>query len=128
MKTIVFLIISNVFMNLAWYGHLKFKSWPLWLAILASWGVALFEYIFQVPANRVGSNEWSVPQLKILQECITLAVFIVSAFVLFRSPLKWNYCVAYALIVGAVFLLLGSEKNGAGSEERGVETLKRLQG
>ena len=95
--------ISNVFMNLAWYGHLKFKSWPLWLAILASWGVALFEYIFQVPANRVGSNEWRVPQLKILQECITLAVFIVIAFALFRSPLKWNYCVAYALIVGAVF-------------------------
>jgi uncharacterized protein (DUF486 family) len=93
----------NVFMNLAWYGHLKFKSWPLWLAILASWGVALFEYIFQVPANRGGSNEWTVPQLKILQECITLAVFIVIAFALFRSPLKWNYCVAYALIVGAVF-------------------------
>jgi len=71
MKTIVLLIISNVFMNLAWYGHLKFKSWPLWLAILASWGVALFEYIFQVPANRGGSNEWTVPQLKVLQECIT---------------------------------------------------------
>jgi hypothetical protein len=103
MKTIVLLIISNVFMNLAWYGHLKFKSWPLWLAILASWLIALFEYIFQVPANRVGSDEWPVPQLKILQECITLAVFIVIAFVLFRSPLKWNYCVAYALIVGAVF-------------------------
>ncbi|HEY2102499.1 MAG TPA: DMT family protein [Chthoniobacterales bacterium] len=103
MKTIVLLIISNVFMNLAWYGHLKFKSWPLWLAILASWLIALFEYIFQVPANRVGSDEWTVPQLKILQECITLAVFIVIAFVLFRSPLKWNYCVAYALIVGAVF-------------------------
>ena len=85
-KTIVLLIISNVFMNLAWYGHLKFKSWPLWLAILASWGVALFEYIFQVRANRVGSNEWPVPQ-KILQECITLAVFIVIAFALFRSPL-----------------------------------------
>ena len=103
MKTIVLLIISNVFMSLAWYGHLKFKSWPLWLAILASWGVALFEYIFQVPANPGGSNEWTVPQLKILQECITLAVFIVIAFALFRSPLKWNYCVAYALIVGAVF-------------------------
>lgn len=103
MKTIVLLIISNVFMNLAWYGHLKFKSWPLWLAILASWLIALFEYIFQVPANRVGSDEWTVPQLKILQECITLAVFIVIAFVLFRSLLKWNYCVAYALIAGAVF-------------------------
>lgn len=89
--------------RLAWYGHLKFKKEALWVVILASWGLALFEYIFQVPANRIGSQEWSVPQLKILQECITLAVFIVVAFVLFRSPVKWNYCVAYALIVGAVY-------------------------
>ncbi len=65
--------------------------------------MALLEYIFQVRTNRVGSNEWPVPQLKILQECITLAVFIVIAFALFGSPLKWNYCVAYALIAGAVF-------------------------
>lgn len=103
MRTIILLVISNTFMNLAWYGHLKFKSWPLWIAIVASWGLAFFEYTFQVPANRIGSNEWSVPQLKILQECITLVVFTVVAFVLFRSPLKWNYCVSYALIVGAVF-------------------------
>jgi uncharacterized protein (DUF486 family) len=82
---------------------LKFKNQALWLVILASWGLALFEYIFQVPANRIGSEQWSVPQLKILQECITLVVFTVVAFVLFRSPLKWNYCVSYALIVGAVF-------------------------
>jgi uncharacterized protein (DUF486 family) len=71
MKTIILLSISNVFMNLAWYGHLKFKDQPLWIVILASWVVALFEYIFQVPANRIGSNEWTVPQLKVLQECIT---------------------------------------------------------
>jgi len=64
MKTIVLLTISNMFMNLAWYGHLKFKNQPLWIVILASWGIALFEYIFQVPANRIGSNEWTVPQLK----------------------------------------------------------------
>lgn len=103
MRTIILLVISNTFMNLAWYGHLKFKSWPLWIAIGASWGLAFFEYLFQVPANRLGSNEWSVPQLKIMQECITLVVFTIVAFVLFRSPLKWNYCVSYALIVGAVF-------------------------
>ena len=103
MKTIVLLIISNTFMNLAWYGHLKFKNRALWLMILASWGVALFEYIFQVPANRIGSEEWSVPQLKILQECITLVVFTVIAFLLFGSPVKWNYAVSYALIIGAVF-------------------------
>src|SRR3979490_929773 len=103
MKTIVLLIISNTFMNLAWYGHLKFKNQALWLMILASWGVAFFEYVFQVPANRIGSSEWSVPQLKILQECITLVVFTLVAFVLFRSPVRWNYLVSYLLIVGAVF-------------------------
>ena len=90
-------------MNLAWYGHLKFKSAPLWIAILASWGLAFLEYVFQVPANRVGSNEWSVPQLKVLQECITLAVFSVVAFALFQAPVKWNIAVSYVLIVGAVF-------------------------
>jgi uncharacterized protein (DUF486 family) len=103
MKTIALLTVSNVFMNLAWYGHLKFKSQPLWIVILASWGIALFEYIFQVPANRLGSYEWSVPQLKVLQECITLVVFSVVAFVLFRSPIKWNFLVSYAFIVGAVY-------------------------
>jgi len=103
MRTIVLLVISNTFMNLAWYGHLKFRSWPLWVAILASWGIALFEYIFQVPANRYGSYEWTVPQLKILQEGITLVVFTVVAFALFRSPIKWNYLVSYSLIIGAVY-------------------------
>jgi uncharacterized protein len=103
MKTIILLTISNVFMNLAWYGHLKFKDQPLWIVIFASWVVALFEYIFQVPANRIGSNEWTVPQLKVLQECITLIVFTVIAFALFRSPVRWNYFVSYVLIVGAVY-------------------------
>jgi uncharacterized protein (DUF486 family) len=103
MKTVLLLTISNLFMNLAWYGHLKFKNQALWIVILASWGVALFEYIFQVPANRIGSSEWSVPQLKVLQECITLVVFTVVAFALFRSPIKWNIGVSYALIVAAVF-------------------------
>ena len=103
MKTIALLTISNVFMNLAWYGHLKFKNDALWLVILASWGLAFFEYCFQVPANRIGSYEWSVPQLKVLQECITLVVFTIVAFVLFRSPLKWNILVSYALIISAVF-------------------------
>lgn len=90
-------------MNLAWYGHLKFKDQALWIVILASWGLAFFEYIFQIPANRIGSEQWSVFQLKILQECITLVTFTVIAFVLFQSPLKWNYLVSYAFIVGAVF-------------------------
>jgi uncharacterized protein (DUF486 family) len=103
MKTIVLLTISNAFMNLAWYGHLKFRDQRLWVVILVSWGIALFEYIFQVPANRIGSYEWSVPQLKVLQECITLVVFSLVAFALFRSPIRWNYFVSYLLIVGAVF-------------------------
>ena len=103
MKTIILLTISNVFMNLAWYGHLRFKESPLWIAVLASWGLAFFEYIFQVPANRIGSNEWSVPQLKILQECITLVVFTLVAAVLFRSPLRWNIVAAYGCIVAAVY-------------------------
>lgn len=103
MKTIVLLILSNIFMNLAWYAHLKFRNTPLSVVILASWGLALFEYIFQVPANRIGSYQWTVPQLKILQECITLIVFTGIAFVLFRTPIRWNYCVSYGLIIGAVY-------------------------
>jgi uncharacterized protein (DUF486 family) len=102
-KTIILLTISNTFMNLAWYGHLKFKDQPLWIVIMASWAIAFFEYVFQVPANRIGSTEWSVPQLKVMQECITLVVFTIVAFLLFRSPIKWNIGVAYAFIVAAVF-------------------------
>jgi uncharacterized protein (DUF486 family) len=68
-----------------------------------SWGIALFEYVFQVPANRVGAQQWSVPQLKILQECITLGVFLIVAAVLFNAPIKWNHGVSYALIVAAVY-------------------------
>jgi uncharacterized protein len=90
-------------MNLAWYGHLKFRNSPLWIAVLVSWGIAFLEYLFQVPANRIGSYEWTVPQLKILQECITLVVFTVIASVLFHSPVRWNYFASYALIVGAIF-------------------------
>jgi uncharacterized protein (DUF486 family) len=103
MKTVLLLILSNTFMNLAWYGHLKFKEQPLWLAILASWGIALLEYVFQVPANRLGSQQWSVAQLKVLQECITLAVFIVVAWFLFNTPIRWNIGVSYLCIVAAVY-------------------------
>ena len=103
MKTVFLLIISNIFMTLAWYGHLKFKSSALWLAILASWGLALFEYIFQVPANRFGSDVFSVTQLKIIQEAITLTVFTLIAYVLFGESLKWNNLVSYVLLLDAVF-------------------------
>lgn len=101
MKTIILLVISNAFMTMSWYGHLKYKSKPLVSVIVISWAVALFEYIFQVPANRLGSQTFTVTQLKIMQECITLVVFTVIAY--FGETLRWNNVVSYALIVGAVF-------------------------
>ena len=103
MKTVILLIISNVFMTFAWYGHLKYKHKPLLLVIVISWAIALFEYIFQVPANRIGSQVFSVTQLKIMQECITLVVFTIVAYFFFGESLRWNNFVAYGLIVAAVF-------------------------
>ena len=93
---------SNVFMTFAWYGHLKFKDKPLWLVILASWGIAFFEYVLQVPANRWGSNVWSPVQLKIGQELITLVVFIIFATLYLKTAIRWNHFVAFALILAAV--------------------------
>ena len=103
MKTVILLIISNIFMTIAWYGHLRYKSKPLVWVIIISWAIALLEYIFQVPANRLGSLTFTVTQLKILQECITLVVFTAVAYLLFGETLKWNHAVSYSLIVGAVF-------------------------
>jgi uncharacterized protein (DUF486 family) len=102
-KTVILLIISNVFMTFAWYGHLKYKSKPLGWVIVISWSIALFEYIFQVPANRIGSQTFSVTQLKIMQECLTLVVFSIIAYFFFGESLRWNNLVAYGLIVAAVF-------------------------
>ncbi|HKR12375.1 MAG TPA: DMT family protein [Pyrinomonadaceae bacterium] len=107
LKTITLLIISNIFMTIAWYGHLKFKNKPLLLVIVASWSIALFEYIFQVPANRAGAQIFSVTQLKILQECVTLVVFTVIAYLLFGEGIKWNNVVSYVLIIGAVYFSFG---------------------
>jgi uncharacterized protein len=106
--TITLLIISNSFMTLAWYGHLKDKGRPLIWAILISWGIALFEYIFQVPANRIGSSQFTVTQLKIMQECITLVVFTLIAYLLFRETPKWNILVSYGFILGAVYFAFRS--------------------
>jgi uncharacterized protein len=99
---ILLLTASNVFMTFAWYGHLKFKSAPLWVVILASWGIALFEYILMVPANRWGSAHFSVFHLKIVQEVITLVVFTVFAVFFLGTRLKWNYIVAFICILAAV--------------------------
>jgi hypothetical protein len=101
--TVVLLTFSNLFMTIAWYGHLKNTKSPLLLAIAVSWGIALVEYCFQVPANRIGYGALTLIQLKIVQEVITLVVFTLFAFFVFGQSLKWNYAVSYALIVGAVY-------------------------
>lgn len=113
MRTIVLLTISNVFMTFAWYGHLKFKSSPLWIAVLASWGIAFLEYCFQVPANRLGHGQFSAAQLKVMQEVITLVVFCVFAVTYLREPLRWNYIVGFLFIIGAVVFVFGFQPEKA---------------
>ena len=105
MSTILLLTISNVFMTFAWYGHLKHRQAPLWEAIFASWGIALFEYCFQVPANRIGSYEFTTAQLKIIQEVITLIVFAVFSVLYLKEQLKWNYVAGFVCMVLAVFFV-----------------------
>ncbi|MBP7216711.1 MAG: DMT family protein [Candidatus Omnitrophica bacterium] len=105
MRTIVLLTISNVFMTFAWYGHLKFKHSPLWLAIGVSWLIAFVEYCFQVPANRLGHAHYSAAQLKTIQEVITLLVFSIFSVAYLKEGLKWNYLVGFSLIVLAVFVI-----------------------
>ncbi len=100
------LLISNTFMTTAWYGHLKFEKTALWIVILASWGIAFFEYCFQVPANRIGNmHGLSAGQLKIMQEVITLLVFVVFARLYLGEKLTWNYYVAFGLVFAAVFFV-----------------------
>ncbi|ARS27415.1 DMT family protein [Sphingomonas sp. KC8] len=102
MPTFALLIASNLFMTVAWYGHLKFPDARLWVVVLASWGIALIEYSLAVPANRIGyASGLSGGQLKIMQECITLAVFAVFAIVVLKEPLTWRYLGAGACIAGA---------------------------
>ncbi len=104
MSTLLLLLASNVFMTLAWYGHLRFKNVPLWQAILVSWGIAFFEYCLQVPANRMGYfGKYSAFQLKILQEVLTLAVFMVFAVLALGETPRWNHGVAFALILAAAW-------------------------
>ena len=105
MATAALLIVSNVFMTFAWYGHLKFRQEALWKVILVSWLIAFFEYCFQVPANRFGSYYFSTAQLKVLQEVITLSVFCVFSVLYLKEPLKWNYLAGFAMMIGAVFFV-----------------------
>jgi uncharacterized protein len=102
MKTVLLLICSNVFMTIAWYGHLKHRNAPLFTVIVISWLIAFAEYCFQVPANRIGYGEFSVFQLKIIQEVITLTVFMTFAWLYFGEGVKWNHAVSFLFLVGAV--------------------------
>ncbi len=105
MIAIVFLVISNIFMTFAWYGHLKFKHEALWKVIIISWLIAFVEYCFQVPANRWGSSQFTTPQLKVIQEVITLVVFSVFSVLYLKEQFRWNYAIAFVLMVGAVFFV-----------------------
>jgi hypothetical protein len=105
MKTVALLTVSNVFMTVAWYGHLKYKDSSLWKVILISWSIAFLEYCFQVPANRIGHYQFSAAQLKIIQEVITLIVFAVFSIFYLKEGLRWNYVVAFMMIIGAVFFM-----------------------
>jgi uncharacterized protein (DUF486 family) len=105
MLTVLLLLVSNIFMTFAWYGHLKYRSAPLVQVIFISWGIAFFEYCFQVPANRIGSYEFTAAQLKVIQEVITLVVFSVFSVLYLKQQFRWNYAVGFGLIVLAVFVM-----------------------
>ena len=106
MRTILLLVASNVFMTFAWYYHLKHEGWPLWKAILISWMIALIEYCLAVPANRYGHNsQYSLFQLKMIQEIITLVIFGVFAVVVMKEAFHWRYIVSFAFLLGAAYFM-----------------------
>jgi len=103
--TVALLTISNIFMTVAWYGHLKFKSSPLWIVILVAWGIAFFEYCFQVPANRIGHGQFTAAELKTIQEVLSLGSFAVFSVVYLKEEFRWNYALGFLLILAAVFVI-----------------------
>lgn len=104
-KPIILLCASNLFMTVAWYGHLKFKSHAVWAVVLVSWGIAFFEYCLLVPANRIGSNYFSVTELKVMQEVITLLVFAIFSAWYFKESFRWNHLVGFLCLAAAVFFV-----------------------
>lgn len=102
---ILMLVASNVFMTFAWYGHLKFKMWPLYTAVLFSWGIAFVEYWLAVPANRIGHEVYSAAQLKTIQEVITLSVFVVFSVLYLKEAITWNHVLGFILIAGGAALI-----------------------
>ena len=105
LSPIVLLLISNIFMTFAWYGHLKHRRMPLLIVVLVSWGIAFFEYCFQVPANRIGYSVYSAAQLKTIQEIITLSVFAVFSVLYLREEFRWNYLIGFIFIILAAFFI-----------------------
>ena len=105
---ILLLFASNLFMTVAWYGHLKFKTAPLWVVVLVSWGIAFFEYWLAVPANRIGHKVYSAAELKTMQEVITLVVFVGFSFLYLREPLTLNHAVGFVLIAAGAFFIFRS--------------------
>lgn len=103
MTTVLLLIASNVFMTIAWYGHLKFRDEALWKVVLVSWGIAFFEYCLQVPANRWGYGQFTAPQLKVIQEVITLVVFAAFSVWYLGDAIRWNHFAAFGCLVAAVW-------------------------
>lgn len=103
--TIGLLLLSNIFMTFAWYGHLKYKAAPLAVVILISWGIAFFEYCLMVPANRIGHGHYSAAELKTLQEVITLSVFAVFSVLYLKEPLSWNHLLGFAFIGAGAFFI-----------------------
>lgn len=109
MLPITMLLIANIFMTMAWYGHLKsMQTSPVWMVIITSWAIAFFEYCFQVPANRMGSEHFSLPQLKIIQEIITMVVFAGFSMWYMKQPLKLDYLWASACMMGAAYFVFRS--------------------
>jgi uncharacterized protein (DUF486 family) len=105
---IVLLVASNVFMTVAWYGHLKYTATPLWAAVMASWSIAFVEYWLAVPANRIGHQVYSAAELKTMQEVITLLVFAAFSVLYLKEPLGWNHAIGFSLIAaGAFFIFAG---------------------
>ena len=102
---VLLLTISNIFMTFAWYGHLKFKGTALWIVVLVSWGIALLEYCFQVPANRIGHGVYTAAQLKTIQEVITLTVFAFFSVLYLKEEFRWNYLIGFIFIVLAAFFI-----------------------
>ena len=108
---ILMLLASNVFMTFAWYGHLKFKAAPLYIVVMASWGIAFFEYWLAVPANRIGHGYYSAAELKTIQEIVTLLVFAVFSVMYLGEPIRWNHAAGFLCLAAAAFLIFGRWQN-----------------